>query len=150
MEELKKLEYTMDSCNHCGQCKWILPPKMKGWDFAQVCPIHAFYRFDAYSGQGLLNIAKEVLTGRLECGGGLEKVLYSCTACGACDVNCKNVRDMEVMDTILTLREECERKGTIPVELTAMAERVEKTHNVYGMPHSERFAWLPEDFENEE
>ena len=27
-----------------------------------------------------------------------------CTACGACDTNCKSIRDMEVMDTILALR----------------------------------------------
>ena len=84
----------MDSCNHCGQCKWILPPKMSGWDFAEICPIHRYHRFDAYSGQGLLNISKEVITGKLKIGEGLENVLYSCTMCGACDVNCKNVRDI--------------------------------------------------------
>ena len=88
MDKLKKHEYSMDSCNHCGQCKWILPPKMYGWDFAEVCPIHHYHGFDAYSGQGLLNISKEVITGRLKIGEGLEKVLYSCTACGACVKAC--------------------------------------------------------------
>ena len=114
MEKLKKYEYSMDSCNHCGQCKWILPPKMHGWDYAEICPIHRWHRFDAYSGQGLLNISKEVLTGRLKIGEGLENVLYACTACGACDVNCKNVRDIEVLETIHALRELCAREGTAP------------------------------------
>ena len=36
MADLKKFEYTMNSCNHCGQCKWILTPKMSGWDFERV------------------------------------------------------------------------------------------------------------------
>ena len=106
MDKLKDFEYTMDSCNHCGQCKWILAPKMKGWDFAEICPIHQRYGFDAYSGQGLLSIAKEILTGKLQYGDGLEELLYTCTCCGACDVNCKDVRDKEVLDTILALRDD--------------------------------------------
>jgi len=149
MERLKKYEYSMDSCNHCGQCKWILPPKMKGWDFAQICPIHQYYGFDAYSGQGLLNISKEVLTGRLHIGEGLEKVLYSCTACGACDVNCKSVRDIEVLETIHTLRELCAEAGTDPDCLAEDAERILKSGNIFGEDNNHRFDWLPEDYEDD-
>ncbi len=150
MEQLKKHEYSMDSCNHCGQCKWILSPKMSGWDFAEICPIHQYHCFDAYSGQGLLNISKEVLTGRLKIGEGLEKVLYSCTHCGACDVNCKNVRDIEVLETIHALREICAKEGTVPEALVKKAENVEASHNIYGLPHAQRFAWLPEDYTDDE
>ena len=107
MSDLNKLRYTIESCNHCGQCKWLLPGRMSGWDFAQICPIHIKFGFDAYSGQGLINIAKEVMNGTLQYGDGLEDLLYTCTACGACDVNCKNVRDMELLDTILELRAHC-------------------------------------------
>lgn len=146
MNKLKNFEYTMDSCNHCGQCKWILPPKMHGWDFANICPIHHRYGFDAYSGQGYLNIAKELLQGKLSCGDGLEEMVYTCTACGACDVNCKSVRDMEVLDTIYTLREYCAENGTIPEALANLAENVKRSHNIYGEQHSKRFAWLPEDY----
>ena len=82
MDKLSDLRFTMESCNHCGQCKWIMPAKMHGWDFAEMCPIHSFHHFDAYSGQGLLNIARERLDGKLEYGDGLEEMIYSCTACG--------------------------------------------------------------------
>ena len=150
MDKLKKLEYTMDSCNHCGQCKWILPPKMKGWDFANVCPIHQYFGFDAYSGQGYLNIAKELLTGRITVSKELGEMVYTCTACGACDVNCKSVRDMEVLDTILALREVCAESGCIPEALTQQAQNVENCHNIYGMAHSERFAWIPDDYTDDE
>ena len=149
MDKLKKYEYSMDSCNHCGQCKWILPPKMHGWDFAEICPIHRYHRFDAYSGQGLLNISKEVLNGKLKIGEGLEKVLWSCTMCGACDVNCKSVRDIEVLETIHTLRTVCAEEGTAPESLLRMAKKVEETHNIYGESHDKRFAWLPEGFEDD-
>lgn len=140
----------MDSCNHCGQCKWILPPKMSGWDFAEICPIHRYHRFDAYSGQGLLNISKEVLTGKLNVGEGLEKVLYSCTACGACDVNCKNVRDIEVLETIHTLRQVCAAEGSAPNSLVSFCESIEKSGNIYGREEKDRFSFLPEDFKCDE
>lgn len=150
MDKLKKHEYSMDSCNHCGQCKWILPPKMSGWDFAEVCPIHHYHQFDSYSGQGLLNISKEVLTGRLKIGEGLEKVLYSCTMCGACDINCKNVRDIEVLETIQALRELCVREGEIPAHLREIDQRLGQSGNIYGKSADDRFAWLPEDYADDE
>ena len=149
MDKLSDLRFTMESCNHCGQCKWIMPAKMHGWDFSEMCPIHAFYHFDAYSGQGLLNIAWERLDGKLEYGDGLEDLIYSCTACGACDACCKVVRDMEVLDTIYALRADCAEHGTLPASLLETAEKVQTSHNIYGLPHAERFAWLPEDFEDD-
>ena len=149
MSDLKKYEYTMGSCNHCGQCKWLLPGRMHGWDFAEICPIHAFYGFDAYSGQGQLNIAREVMEGSLRHSEGLAKLLYACTACGACDVNCKSVRDMEVLETIFELRRDCAEAGFAPAHIRAAAENVKTTHNLYGLSHADRFAWLPEDYEDD-
>lgn len=149
MEKLKKFEYSMDSCNHCGQCKWILPPKMSGWDFAEICPIHRYHRFDAYSGQGLLNISKEVLTGRLKIGEGLENVLYSCTVCGACDVNCKNVRDIEVLETIQSLREVCAREGSVPESVKTLCTNIEEKGNIFGFDGKKRFDFLPADFQDD-
>lgn len=146
MDDLKDLRHTMLSCNHCGQCKWILGPKMRGWDFAEVCPIHQRYHYDAYSGQGLLNIAQELLEGTLDYEPGLLDLIYSCTTCGACDLNCKSVRDMEVLDTILALRSKCVADGQGPLpEHRVQAENVAKEKNIYGLPHCERSAWLDGD-----
>ncbi len=111
MDSLKDYTYTMNSCNTCGQCKWILGPKMRGWKYAEICPIHQKFGFDAYSGQGLINIAQELLEGRLKYEDGLIRLIYTCQTCGACDVNCKSIRDMEVLDTILALRAQCVADG---------------------------------------
>ncbi len=143
MDELNDFRHTMQSCNHCGQCKWILGPKMRGWDFAEVCPIHQRFHYDAYSGQGLLNIAQELLEGTLSYEPGLVDLIYSCTTCGACELNCKSVRDMEVIDTILALRTHCVAGGHGPLpEHRSEADNVARTKNIYGLPHEERFAWL--------
>jgi len=146
MDILKDYIYTMESCNHCGQCRFILGPKMSGWEYAEICPIYLRYKYDAYSGQGLINIAQELLEGTLDYEGGLIEHIYSCTTCGACDINCKSVRDMEVLDTILALRAKCVEDGQGPMpEHREYARLVENSHNIYGRAHDQRFVWLPKD-----
>jgi len=146
MDSLKDYMFTMKQCNHCGQCRFILGPKMRGWEYAEVCPIHLKYKYDAYSGQGLINIAQEVLEGTLKYGDGLIEHIYACTTCGACDINCKSIRDMEILDTILALRARCVEDGQGPMPAhREYASQVEKNHNIYGKPHKRRFEWLPKD-----
>jgi Fe-S oxidoreductase len=146
MDTLKDYAYTMESCNCCGQCRFILGPKMKGWEYAEICPIHLRFKYDAYSGQGLINIAQELLEGELKYDNDLIEHIYTCTTCGACDINCKSVRDMEVLDTILALREKCVEDGQGPMPPHKdYADNVEFHHNIYGKPHQQRFDWLPDD-----
>jgi Fe-S oxidoreductase len=145
MDTLKDYIYTMESCNSCGQCRFLLGPKTKGREYVEICPIYARYLYESYSGQGLINIAQELLEGTLEYEEGLKEHIYLCTTCGACDVNCKSIRDMEVMDTILALRAKCVADGQGPMpEHKKYASLVEKHHNIYGKPHAKRFDWLPE------
>jgi Fe-S oxidoreductase len=146
MDTLKDYIYTMESCNSCGQCRFIQGPKSKGREFVEVCPIYSRYLYESYSGQGLINIAQELLEGTLKYEDGLIEHIYSCTTCGACDVNCKSVRDMEVLDTILALRARCVEDGHGPMpEQRKYAELVEKHHNIYGEDHNQRFNWLPQN-----
>jgi Fe-S oxidoreductase len=146
MDTLKDYIYTMESCNSCGQCRFIQGPKSRGREFVEICPIYSRYLYESYSGQGLINIAQELMEGTLGYEDGLIKHIYSCTTCGACDINCKSVRDMEVMDTILALRAKCVEDGHGPMpEHKKFAGFVEKNHNIYGKPHGQRFAWLPEN-----
>ncbi len=146
MDGLGDFTYTMESCNHCGQCKWILGPKMRGWKYAEICPIHQRWHYDAYSGQGLINIAQEVLNGELAYEEGLIDHIYRCTTCGACDVNCKSVRDMEVLETILALRTKCVEDGQGPMTPhKEQARHVEEEHNIYGKAHNRRFDWASGD-----
>ena len=149
MSDLKAFQYTLEQCNHCGQCEWLLPARATGRDFAVVCPIYDHFHFDAYSGQGILNIAREVLEGRLTQNAEIAGLLHRCTGCGACDVNCKSVRDMEVLGAILELRRDSAEAGFLPEAKKALGDRVEATHNLYGLPHGERFSWLPEGFSDD-
>jgi len=143
---LEDFRHTMEQCNHCGQCKWILGPKTRGIDFAEVCPIHMRFNFDAYSGQGLLNMAQEVIEGTLAMTPDMVEAVYTCTTCGACDTNCKSVRDMEVLETILALRRRIVEAGAGPLAAHRdVAGKIAASHNIYGLPHGQRFAWLNDE-----
>jgi Fe-S oxidoreductase len=120
---------------------------MRGWEYAEVCPIYQRYQYESYSGQGLINIAQELLEGTLQYEEDLIAHIYTCTTCGACDINCKSVRDMEVLDTILALRAKCVEDGRGPMAAhRQQAENAARHHNIYGKPHNRRFDWLPENF----
>jgi Fe-S oxidoreductase len=118
---------------------------MKGWEYAEVCPAYQRYKYDSYSGQGQINIAQELLEGTLKYEDDLLAHIYTCTTCGACDINCKSVRDMEVLDTILAMRAKCVEDGRGPMpQHKEYARNVSEHHNIYGRPHNERFDWVSE------
>ncbi len=146
MDSLKDYSYTMKSCNSCGQCRFILGPKMKGAEYVEICPIYSKYKYESYSGQGLINVAEELLNGELSYDNEMIEYIYTCLTCGACDINCKSVRDMEVLDTILALRAKCVEDGHGPLPIhKETAKNIKVSHNVFGLPHNLRFDWLPND-----
>lgn len=146
MDSLSDYTYTMESCNSCGQCRFILGPKMKGREYAEICPIYLRYKYEAYSGQGLINIAQELLEGNLKYDHAMIAHIYTCTTCGACDINCKSIRDMEVLDTILALRAKCVEDGQGPMPAhKEYARHAKASHNIFGRPHEQRFDWLSKE-----
>lgn len=143
---LEKYKRDMLCCTRCGFCKVIFGPMQKSWKFNNACPIHKRYSFDAYSGQGLLNIANAILEGDLSDGKAAE-IAYACTTCGYCDYACKWVHaNAEVLDIILELRATLVEKSIGPMpQHKIMAENAAKHNNIYGMPHDKRFSWVPRE-----
>ncbi|MCS7114181.1 MAG: (Fe-S)-binding protein [Nitrososphaerota archaeon] len=143
---LEKYRRDVMCCTRCGFCKVIFGPVQKSWRFNIACPIHKYYGFDAYSGQGMLFIAQKILNGKLGYTDKLIKLLYSCATCGYCDYACKWVHaNAEVLDIILELRAKAveDEMGPLP-QHKRMAENIAKHGNIYGKPREERFSWMPE------
>lgn len=142
---LEKYKRDMMCCTRCGFCKVIFGPVQKSWRYNIACPIHKYYGFDAYSGQGLLFIAQKMLDKKLEYTDKLTEILYSCTTCGYCDYACKWVHaNAEVLDIILELRAKAVEDGKGPLtQHQKMAENISKHGNIYGKPRGERFNWMP-------
>ena len=149
---LEKYRRDILCCTRCGFCKVISTQKQKSWKYNRACPIHKRYGFDAYSAQGLLYIAHEILGGRLNYTEKLKEIVYSCTTCGYCDYACKWVHaNAEVLDIILELRAKLVQNGVGPMpNHKAIAENVALHHNPYGKPHTDRFKWMLDETEPSE
>lgn len=144
---MKLEDYAHDaiSCIRCANCKWIDQNYTRSSRFSRICPINVRYGFDAYSGGGLLTIARAMLEGRLEFRPTLLDVVYRCTLCGACDVRCKRNLDIEVLLTVEALRSKVVEEGYGPLEAHKITDqKIREAGNRYGAPNKKRLDWMPE------
>jgi Fe-S oxidoreductase len=112
---LEDYKRDIEMCCRCSICKFVPVERVKGYQFATVCPSIARYNFHAYSGGGRVNTALAMLQKRFDYTDKLIEVVYNCQMCGACDISCKYVMDMEVLEPINELRIRCVEDGrTVP------------------------------------
>ena len=131
-------------CPRCANCKWVDHIYIKSKRFAKICPINAKHIFSAYSGAGLLDLALAKIHGQLDYDSKLLDVVYNCTLCGACDVRCKRNLDIEVLQTIETLRARCVEDGAGPLpKHREVSNKVLRFKNRYGVSQKNRAQWLP-------
>jgi len=112
---LEDYKRDMDLCMRCSVCKFIPLEMIKGYQHVNVCPSIARYNFHAYSGGGRINMAVGILEDRFDYTDKLLEVIYNCQMCGACDISCKHIMDMEVLEPINEFRMKCVKDGhTLP------------------------------------
>ncbi len=112
---LKDHQADMESCCRCSACKFIPLEKITGQQYSNVCPSVSHYNFHSYSGGGRMGFGLGLTRGRVEYTPKTAEVVYNCHLCGACDVSCKYGMEMEVLEPLYAVREECVRSGqTVP------------------------------------
>lgn len=144
---MKLEDYRHDAitCIRCSNCKWVDQIYTRSSKFSQICPINTRYGFDAYSGGGILTIAKSLLDSKLEFTPKLSDIIYKCTLCGACDIRCKRNLEIEVLLVLEALRTKAVQKGYAPLEPhRAITRKVKETGNRYGVTNKKRMDWLSE------
>jgi Fe-S oxidoreductase len=108
---LEEYKGDIGMCCRCSACKFIPMQKVKGEQYAYVCPSIARYNFHAYSGGGRLNIAAAMLKDGFNYTDKLLDIVYNCQMCGACGVSCNYAMDMQVMEPIAEFRIKCNQDG---------------------------------------
>jgi len=101
----------MEMCCRCSACKFIPMQRVKGLQYANVCPSIAKYNYHAYSGGGRLNIAAAMLKNGFNYTDKLLDIVYNCQMCGACGVSCNYAMDMQVLEPISEFRLKCNEDG---------------------------------------
>jgi len=108
---LEQYQGDMGMCCRCSACKFVPMQKVKGFQYANVCPSISKYNFHAYSGGGRLNIAAAMLKNGFNYTDKLLDIVYNCQMCGACGVSCNYAMDMEVLEPISEFRLKCVEDG---------------------------------------
>ncbi len=131
----------MEMCSRCSLCKFIPVEKIKGYSHVNACPSVSRYNFHAYSAGGRINMAVAMLHGRIEFTDKLVEIVRDCQMCGACDVSCKYVMDMDILESLIRFRMKCVEEGhTIPA-LDAMIARLAEAGNMASPSSLSRGAW---------
>lgn len=131
----------MERCERCSYCKWVPMIKMTNPRFATVCPSIARYNFHAYSAAGKYHAALAFLRGRFGYSDGLIDILYKCQMGGACDVACKNSRDLEPLEAMREFRAQCVQDGQLLPALIPVIDGLRKEDNLLQRPRADRANW---------
>jgi Fe-S oxidoreductase len=143
----KGLEDYKDSIWGCARCNWC--QNQWGWnvksaEFSEVCPAFHEYRIFPYSGMGKMHMARALLEGDFDCEDAPElvKFLYTCTTCGACEMNCQRLQDKEPLQVNETLRAQLVRDGIGPMtEHKSLIKSIINYDNPWLQPRTQRDRW---------
>ncbi|MBN1288313.1 MAG: (Fe-S)-binding protein [Actinobacteria bacterium] len=141
---LSDYHYEVSHCHRCSYCKFVPFQVMKSRRFFQGCPSIAFRNFHSYAAGGRVILALSIIEGRLkEYTETLAKIVFECTMCGACQVQCRtynyNLNPIEVMQE---LRTHLIENGQLIPEHLMVIDGLKREDNVFGEPKADRNRWL--------
>ena len=145
MKELKKtnlkdFKESWTFCGHCAGCyyrgpivphNWLELPPPEWSSPIQRCPSFEYYKFRAYTGLGLGNLAAVIFDDeQYPLTDDLMDIVYSCTSCGMCSEVCPVFQPLMA---VWALREELVRRGAkLPDPLDRIHAGIEQYNNIYG------------------
>ena len=132
----------MDRCSQCSYCKWIPFDHVKSWRFAKNCPSVSYHNFNSYSARGRYAVARSLITGQSGYSDTVRNIVFTCMACGSCDVSCKICRyNLEPLEMVRELKFRLVEDGQGLAEHKAVIESLQKEHNTMRQPKAGRGEW---------
>lgn len=131
-----------DRCSQCSYCKWIPFDHVKSWRFAKNCPSITYHDFNSYSARGRYAITRSLLKGQSEITDTVKRIVFSCMACGACDVSCKVCRyNLEPLDMVRELKFKLVEEGHGPTAHQELITSLNREQNTLNAPGDQRGEW---------
>jgi heterodisulfide reductase subunit D len=135
---INEYEYTsLFKCTRCGQCIYGKEES----EFTPLCPVNKKGHFFSYSAGGMMQIVRNLYEGKIDYSETLKDIVYHCTTCGVCEVNCGVIENH--LDIIGRLRRDLitmdfpESKA-----LSQIVANIDEHKNPYGHPHKNRTGWI--------
>ncbi|MFH1775273.1 MAG: (Fe-S)-binding protein [Chloroflexota bacterium] len=142
-KELEEYREEVWHCNRCNMCKEVFGWYMKSAEFSPICPSFAFNKYDAYSAQGKMHIARALIEGEMEWEDSEEllRIIYSCDMCGGCTINCLRIMENNPLEVFRALRARAVENGLALPHHKRLFESTIKYDNPLGAPKDERLRW---------
>jgi Fe-S oxidoreductase len=133
----------MERCSNCLGCKWIPFDKIKSQRFGENCPSSKYFNFHSYSARGKFQLGQVLLDGKSEITPTAAEAIFSCNACGLCDVSCKICRyNLEPLSYLISMKAYAVEKGkAYPVQEKIAEHFNEQKTMIRGSKHQERQKW---------
>ena len=137
---LQSREVSMKACMRCSNCRWL--PSINQGSFAHICPSIRYGKFHSYSGGGKMITGYGLLHGAIDYDAKILDTIFSCSACGGCDVACASNLDdtVEPMEGIYALRQRVVEDGKLPPSLQVLLDNL-KVHGSACGKAAGRGAW---------
>ncbi|MEJ2725061.1 MAG: (Fe-S)-binding protein [Deltaproteobacteria bacterium] len=101
----ENLYTAMHKCTRCGQCAY--GNEDAGFDI--LCPMQIKGKFFTYSAGGLMQLARALYEGKVGLSESVRDILYLCTTCGVCEVNCGVIEGQ--VDLFTLIKKELVKSG---------------------------------------
>ena len=125
--DLESYSEDVQRCMRCGFCK-------------SLCPTYEFVGWESGSPRGRMLLIKGLIDKELEVNEYVADKIYKCVLCGYCLWRCPP--GVRTTDAIKACRKFLVDSGFYPRELDDLEEKIEKSHNLYGLPNDSRLKWL--------
>ncbi len=141
---LDKFRSQLVHCMHCHLCGFSNWHKLD--DYKWGCPTAARFGFESFWAAGKMELARAFIEGTIkESSPRLLDILYTCTGCGACKQQCRELSGLDIdhVELYETLKALIVSKGWGPLpKHESFAQSIREKHNPYNEPHDARFKWL--------
>jgi heterodisulfide reductase subunit D len=139
MKQLEEYAPYIYTCIHCKFCQstWTDEPD-KG--FPEGCPAGKKFEWEAFYGSGRMQIIRAYLEGKLELDEDVADILYKCSCCGNCKVQCEN--DIPTVDIYEAMRAKLVDAGlgSLPAHKPLITS-IKSYDNPWQQPRSGRARW---------
>jgi heterodisulfide reductase subunit D len=130
----------MHKCTRCGQCSY----GGEEAEFVSLCPMYIKGKFFTYSAGGVMQMARALYEGKIGFSESVRDLLYLCTTCGACEVNCGVIESQ--VDLFTLLKKELLQNGiTLQEPHQIVVENILSKKTPYAGRLPARDEWLAQE-----
>ena len=136
-------------CWKCGFCRMSHPDEVESHQASDNCPRGSRFRFDSFYGIGTQELVRALtcdppeldITDR-KTAERIQKIVYTCPQCGACQVNCNPTKFLEPANASIALRQWLVEQGLGPLpEHEPLIKSIMNYDNPWMQPRAAREKW---------